>query len=86
MPATEPRRSPDEVARLGAEVYDRQVRPSLRPQDDGKFVAIDVDSGEYEIDENDYSAVMGLRARMPAAQIWLMRAGRRATYKMRHHR
>src|SRR5947208_2023864 len=38
MPATEPRRSPEEIARLGAEVFDRQVRPAIRPEDDGQFV------------------------------------------------
>jgi hypothetical protein len=82
MPATEPRRSPEEVARLGTEVYDRRVRPSLRPEDDGKFVAIDVDTGEYEIDEDDYTAVMRLEARKPAAEVWLMCAGRRATCRI----
>jgi hypothetical protein len=44
MPAAESRRSPEEVARLGREVFDRQVRPALRAEDDGKFVAIDIGS------------------------------------------
>lgn len=66
-PATRPARSPEELARLGDEVFDRQVRPLLRPEDDGKFVAIDVASGEYEVDEDDYAAVIRLRARVPAA-------------------
>ena len=29
------------------------IKPS-RPEDDGKFVAIDVETGDYEIDEDDY--------------------------------
>ncbi len=82
MPVTEPHRSPEELARLGAELFDQRVRPALRPEDDGKFVAIDVTTGEYEMDEDDYSAVMRLRARLPAADIWLMRAGHRATYRI----
>ena len=40
-------RTLDELARLGAEVFDRNVRPALHPEDDGKFVAVDVVSGEY---------------------------------------
>jgi hypothetical protein len=83
MHATEPRRNPEETARLGKEAFDRLVRPKLAPEDDGKFIAIDLDTGEYEIDKEDYAAVMRLRGRMPKADIWLMRAGRRATYKMR---
>lgn len=75
MPATKPRRTLDELAQLGGDIFDRQVKPALQPQDDGKFVAIDVETGEYDIDEDDYSAVARLRARKPAADIWLMRAG-----------
>ncbi len=80
MPTT--KRTLDELASLGGDIFDRQVRPALRPEDDGKFVAIDVETGDYEIDADDYAAVMRLRARKPAAEIWLMRAGFRAAYRI----
>lgn len=75
MPATKPLHSLDELAILGSEIFDQQVKPSLRPEDDGKFVAIDVDVGDYEIDEDDYTAVMRLKSRKPDAEVWLARAG-----------
>ena len=75
MPTTKPRRTLDELARLGGEIFDRQVRPALRPEDDGKFVAIDVETGDYEIDEDYYAAVARLRSRKSTADIWLMCAG-----------
>ena len=65
MPATEPHHTPEDLARLGAEAFDRHVRPNLRPEDDGKFVAIDFITGDHEIDEDDYAAVTGLRAAGP---------------------
>lgn len=83
MPPAEPRRSPDELARLGAEVFDRQVRPLLRPEDDGKFVAIDVGTGDHEIDEDDYAAVTRLRTRRPSAEVWLERVGHPTAYQLR---
>jgi hypothetical protein len=86
MPAAEPRRSPDEVARIGAEIFDRQVRPVLRPEDDAKFVAMDIGTGDYELDEDDYSAVMRLRTRRPSAEVWLGRVGQPAAYRMRQGR
>src|SRR4051794_15220120 len=46
MSTTEPHRTLEELARLGSEVFDRQVRPALRPEDKGKFVAIDVGTGD----------------------------------------
>jgi len=45
--------------------------------DEGKFVAIDVGSGDYEIDEDDYAAVARLRSPPPAADVWLMRPATR---------
>ena len=76
------KRTLDEVARLGGDIFDRQVRPALQPEDDGKFVAIDVETGDYEMDADDYAAVARLRSRKPAADVWLMRAGYPATYRM----
>jgi len=83
MPATEPHHTPEELARLGSEVFDRHVRPALRPEDDGKFVAIDIGTGDHEIDEDDYAAVTRLRTRRPSAEVWLGRVGQRAAYRMR---
>jgi hypothetical protein len=75
-------RSLDELASLGGDIFDRQVRPALQPADDGKFVAIDVETGDYEIYEDDYTAVARLRSRIPTADVWLMRAGFPAAYRM----
>jgi hypothetical protein len=86
MPSTRSQRTPDELARLGSELFNRAVKPALRPEDDGKYVAIDVVHGEYEIDADDYTAVMRLRSRRPDAEIWLERAGFPAAYKMRRSR
>lgn len=83
MPATKPDRNLDEIARRGSEVFNRQVRPQLRPEDDGKFVAVDVASGDYELNEDDYTAIMRLRNRRPSAEIWLERAGYPAAHVIR---
>ena len=48
MPTT--KRTLDELNRLAQEIYDRRVRPVLKPEDDGKFVSIDVDTGDYVVD------------------------------------
>lgn len=82
MTVTEQRYSLEEVARLGEEVFDRIVQPQLRPEDDGKFVAIDVDSENYELDDNDLQAIKRLRLRCPAAQIMLLRAGQKGTCRL----
>ena len=75
MPDTDSRRTPEELARLATEVFDRLVKPALRPEDEHKFVAIDVETGEFEVDADDYAAVTRLGDRCPSADIWLRRAG-----------
>jgi hypothetical protein len=82
MPTTQPSSTPEELARIGAELFERRVRPALSPADDGKFVAIDVRTGQYEIDVDDYAAVARLRARIPSADVWLARAGSPTTYRI----
>ena len=82
MPATQPIRSLDEVAQLGTDLIERCVTSLLRPEDVGKFVAVDVNSGEYEVDDDDYAAITRLHARVPGADVWLGRVGEPAAYRM----
>lgn len=82
MTARAARYTREEFARRGTEIYERDVRPSLRPDDEGKFVAIDIESGDYETDRDDYAATDHLLVRRPDAQIWLTRAGQPAAYRL----
>ena len=75
MAATRRRISKDEFARRGDSVYETTVRPLLKSQDDGKFVALDIETGEYELDADELRACDQLRARLPDAQIWMVRVG-----------
>ncbi len=76
-----PRYSGEEFAQRGQEIYERIVRAALQPGDDGKFVAIDIESGNYEMDPDDYTATERLLNRLPDAQIWLMRVGQKAAHR-----
>ena len=67
--------SNEEAARLGNAIYDREVRPKMTGDDHGKFVAIDMDTGEWEMDPDEMVAGDRLRGRLPDAQIWMTRVG-----------
>ena len=77
MAGNRPRYSKEEFARRGDEIYERDIRPRLAASEEGHFVAIDVESGAYEVDAEELAAADRLRARVPKAQIWLTRAGSR---------
>jgi hypothetical protein len=72
---SQPRYSKDEFARRGDAIYENELRPVLETGNEGKFVAIDIETGTYEVDE--LAASDRLLARVPNAQIWLRRIGSR---------
>lgn len=80
MKTLQPRHSKEEFARRGTELYDKVVRPRIGPDDQGKFVAIDIETGEFEIDEDDFTAGRRLRNRVPDAQTWIHCVGAQAAY------
>ena len=82
MTTPETRYSREEFAARGQEIYDREVRASLQLGDEGKFVAIDIESGTYEMDPDDYAATERLLSRHPGARIWLMQVGQQAAYRL----
>jgi len=49
MEPTKRRYSKEEIAKRGNAIYEDKVRPNLKKKDHGKFVAIDIGTGEYEI-------------------------------------
>ena len=75
-----PRYSMEEFARRGDEIYNRDIQPRLKPEDKGKFVDIDIETGQWEMDFDDYAVVGRLYERIPTAQPWLLRVGYRSTY------
>ena len=74
------RNSREETARLGKEIYERNIRPLVEADHHGEVVAIDVGSGSYALGENTIAASEGLRDHHPDAQVWLMRVGHQALY------
>ena len=70
-----------EFARRGDAIYARDVQPLVEPQANGKFVAIDVESGSFEVDEDELAAVDRLLARRPDAPVWLTLVGSRYAHR-----
>ncbi len=76
-----PKYSKEEHARRGSEIYEQVVRPAVESGNDGKIVAMDVDSGAYEVARDTIEAAERLLARCPQAQIWFVRIGHPAVHR-----
>ena len=75
MAATKPRYCKEEFARRGDAIYEKDILPKLVAKDVGKFLAIDIETGEHEIAADEMKAGDKLLARLPEAQIWMVRIG-----------
>ena len=82
MNLLQPRYSKEDFARRGDEIYERDIRSQVEATHTGEYIAIDIETGTYALDTDDYAATERLLANKPDAQIWLLRVGHTATYRM----
>ena len=80
MTTRERRYSKEELARRGQELYESQIQQQIEAGNEGKIVAIDIETGAFEIADNVLPATNQLFERYPNAQPWVIRIGHRAVY------
>jgi hypothetical protein len=85
MVVRQPRYSKEEHARRGNEIYEQQVRPRIEKGNQGKIVAIDIETGAFEVAEDVLTASERLLAQHPEAQTWFVRIGHRGVHRFGPH-
>lgn len=73
--------SKEEFARRGNEIYESQVRPQVESGNYGRIVAIDIETGAFELADDTITASDRLLERYPNAQIWRVRIGHKAVHR-----
>ncbi|MEB3228854.1 MAG: hypothetical protein VKJ27_10775 [Synechocystis sp.] len=81
MVIRQPRYSKEEFARRGHEVYESQIRSQVEEGNQGKIVAIDIETGAFEVAGDSLTAAKQLLIRFPDAQIFGIRIGHRAVHR-----
>jgi hypothetical protein len=82
MSDVKPGYSKEEFARRGDAIYQKEILPKLTAKDRGKFLAIDIETGDYEMSGDEMRAGDKLLARLPEAQIWMVRVGYATTRRL----
>jgi hypothetical protein len=80
MAVRQPRYSKEEFAQRGDEIYEAQVRSKVEEGNHGKIVAIDIETGVYEVADDIVTASEHLLTKVPDAQTWFIRIGHQAVY------
>lgn len=74
------RYSKEEMARRGQELYESTIRQQVEAGNKGKIVAIDIETGDFEVGDTIIAATDPLFERHPDAQPWGIRIGYPAVY------
>jgi hypothetical protein len=74
------RYSKEEMAQRGQALYEAGIRQQVEAGNEGKIVAIDIETGIFEVDENIVPATNRLFEQYPEAQPWVIRIGHSAVY------
>lgn len=74
------RYSKEELAARGQALYESNIQHYVEPEHEGKIVAVDIETGAFEIANSVLPATNQLFERYPDAQPWVVRVGHRAVY------
>jgi hypothetical protein len=73
----------EEIDRIGQQLYDQRIRSLVEtPSNVGKQIVIDVETGDYEIDDSGLDASRRLQAKHPGASLYGLRIGYNAVYTL----
>lgn len=75
MESRRPHYDKEEYARRGSQLYEQKVREKVEAGNRGRIVAIDIDTGAFEVADSGLDAAGRLIGRLPEAQIWCLRIG-----------
>lgn len=68
--------SREEVARWASELYEQGIRQQVEtPENIGKMVIIDIETGDFGVDELGFDSADALRAKNPNARLFGIRIG-----------
>ena len=77
---TTPETDFEKTRELGWKIYNEKIKHLVEPQEKGKFLVIDVLTGDYAVDRDVMTAREKLKAKSPDAVSYLMRIGFPAPY------
>lgn len=68
----------EEIAARGKELYERQIRSKVEAGNTGKYLVIDIESGDYEVDDDKFAASERAHMKHPDGALYAMRIGYRS--------
>ena len=70
------------IAARGEEIYHQRLREKVESNHKGKFLTIDIETGNYEIDTDEVASSMRLLEKHPEAVLYCLRIGFPAAHRI----
>ena len=74
-----PKFSKEEISSRGRTIYEQNLRNKIEADNMGKFLIIDIETEDYEIDNDDFAASDRAHRKHPDGAFYGMRIGRRSS-------
>lgn len=74
--------TPEDIAIRGEEIYKQNIRAKVETEHKGKFLAVDIDTCDYAIADEDLEATDLLLLKQPNATVYGLRIGFPAAYRI----
>lgn len=76
-----PRFSSAEIVQRGQDLYDQGLRTQVEARHQGQCLVCDIETGDYEIDADDVSAVQRAKTQHPDTAFYIVRIGSPTAYR-----
>jgi hypothetical protein len=80
--AQTPYSTTEEIVQRGQTLYEQEIRAKVEPEHRGKYLVLNVETGEFEIDVDDLAASKRARDRFPNSPLFTVRIGYPTAYRL----
>jgi hypothetical protein len=71
----------EQVAAIGHKIYEERIRSIVEiPENIGKMLTLDVETGDYSIDCNAAQTILALKQKRPLSRLFTLRVGYRTGF------
>jgi len=78
-----PRYTPNEMGERGEALYEARIRAAVEPEHVGRFVVVDVDTGEYQLTDDHYETARQMQTAARDRPLYAIRIGYRFVARIR---
>jgi len=75
----------EDITRCGQTLYDEGIRSQVEATNFGKYIAVDIETGAYEIADEHLAAAEQALAKHPGAPLYVLRIGYPAAARIGGH-